>query len=358
MKKVIKRSLKLTLEFSNTEKKDALENLWNEYNNAVNLFLSMFCEGKEVNEEFLKDYKSPLSYRFKQCAKRQAFNIYKIWNKNKRKKEKPKLRSVSMILDQRFFVLEKSKNSFEFWIKFSNLDRGNPIYLPVQSYSYLNQYFKDWNLKNGGRILKRNGKWLCELTFEKEIEIKEDGKKKGIDLGYRKLAVSSDGEAVGENLRKLIEKASSKKQGSKNQKKVRAQIKNYVNRCLKMIITCSVIIERLKYLKQRKKGIWSKNINRKFNFWIYGYVIKRIMELCEVVGVQCLIVSPSYTSQRCPNCGYVDSLNRDKEQFFCQKCNFSHDADYVGAINIFSRFTGEPIVPLVEKTQLKYLSTN
>lgn len=38
-------------------------------------------------------------------------------------------------------------------------------------------------------------------------------------------------------------------------------------------------------------------------------------------------------------------MNRNGESFRGLGCGFSHDADYVGSLNILSRFTGEPVVP-------------
>ncbi|MCS6875274.1 MAG: zinc ribbon domain-containing protein [Aquificaceae bacterium] len=68
--------------------------------------------------------------------------------------------------------------------------------------------------------------------------------------------------------------------------------------------TFSPVIEEPKALKKGKKGKWAKSVNRKFNHWIYGYVLKRIKELCEVAGVQWHTVPPQYTSRTCSECGY------------------------------------------------------
>ncbi|GBC88143.1 hypothetical protein HRbin13_00261 [bacterium HR13] len=47
-----------------------------------------------------------------------------------------------------------------------------------------------------------------------------------------------------------------------------------------------------------------------------------IMELCEVAGVQWCIVPAFNTSRSCPQCGYVDSANRDGEWFHCIRCGY------------------------------------
>ena len=344
---MVQRSLKINLEFGNTGKKGQLDELWKAYKKAIEDFLDRLFAGKDLCEEFLKSYDSPLSYRYKQCAKRQAFKIFKCWCRKKgRKGDKPSLRNVSIVLDYRFIELEKSGNSFDFWVKISTLDIGNPVLIPSKSYRYLNAYRKNWSLLKGGRLIQKDGKWFLLLTFAKEIPQRKNGKTTSIDIGYRKLGMTSEKERIGPHLRDLINKADRKKQYSKAYYRAKTEIKHYVQRELKKVIgknLLRLVLEDLKNLKSGKHGIWSKGINRKFGFWIYGYAVLRLVELCEVAGVQWHKVKAAYTSQRCPaqGCGHIEKGNRSGEEFKCKKCGFAEDADYVGALNILALFTGE-----------------
>ena len=45
-------------------------------------------------------------------------------------------------------------------------------------------------------------------------------------------------------------------------------------------------------------------------------------------------VNPTYTSQRCSECGWVRRRNRKGKQFKCGKCGYSHDSDLNAARNI------------------------
>jgi putative transposase len=344
---MVQRSLRISLEFGNTGKKGQLDELWQAYKKALEDFLDRLFEGKDLCEEFLKSYDSPLSYRYKQCAKRQAIKIFKCWCRKKGKKgNKPVLKNVSMVLDCRFIEIENSENSFDFWIKISTLDKGNPVLIPSKSYRYLNAYRKNWNLLKGGRLVLKNGEWFLILTFAKEIPQRKEGKTISIDMGYRKLGMTNEKEKIGPFLRDLIEKADRKKPYSKAYYRVKTEIKHYVQRELKKVIgnnLAHLVLEDLKNLKSGKHGVWSKGVNRKFGFWIYGYAVLRLVELCEVAGVQCHKVVAAYTSQRCParGCGHIEKGNRREEEFRCKKCGFAEDADYVGSLNIFARFTGE-----------------
>lgn len=59
----------------------------------------------------------------------------------------------------------------------------------------------------------------------------------------------------------------------------------------------------------------------------------------EEYGGEVIFIDPQYTSQRCNECGYIDSKNRPKEEkgqayFKCLKCNHEANADYNAAKNI------------------------
>jgi transposase len=349
---VIRRSLKMSLERGNTSKKKTLDQLWNEYRQAVTDFLDRLLAHEPLDEDFIKSYESALSYRYKQCAKRQAMKLFKSWCRKKGKKGKPTPRTPSMTLDARFVEVQGGRNSYDFWIKVATLEKGQPLLIPAKSYGYLKKYLADWELVSGGRVMRQKGQWVLMLTFEKEKPEPKAGRAKAVDLGYRKLGVTSDGEVVGEKLPALIEKADRRKPHSKGHDQAKAEIKRYINHELKKLFSddlAVLVMEKLKRLRDGKRGKWSRAVNRKFGFWIYGHALKRVKELGEVGGVHCPQVRPAYTSQRCPLCGHQEKLNRQGERFKCRRCGFEHDADYVGALNLLSRFTGEPIVPQVIK---------
>ncbi len=103
----MKCSLKFSLNFTNSGKKDSLDKLWLEYKKALQIFLKKLFLKQGLDENFIKAYQSQLSYRYKQCAKRQALKIFKSWCRIKKRKNKPKLRKPSLNLDYRFVELQK-----------------------------------------------------------------------------------------------------------------------------------------------------------------------------------------------------------------------------------------------------------
>jgi putative transposase len=66
----------------------------------------------------------------------------------------------------------------------------------------------------------------------------------------------------------------------------------------------------------------------------WGELKLKIQSVAEKFGCIYLEVNPKHTSQKCSNCGQVDSANRNKEKFVCLSCGFIADADNQAAINI------------------------
>jgi len=328
----MKRSLKFALRFANTSKRKQLDRLWEMYREAVNFFV----EDEELTGgAHYQDCKLDLGSAFKQAALRQAIGMLKA-DKSDRP---PQLTKPCMTLDQRFIKVEKSHNSFDYWIKISTLEKGHPISVPIRSYDHANKYLRRWNLVNGGRLIRDEwGNWYIQLVFQRKKHVKEVKQAKGLDIGYRKLITDSDGKVYGTKVKALTEKAVRKQQGLRAAKRVREEIRNYIGWTVKQAVDgkADIAIEDLKRLKDNKKGKWSKNINRKFNYWFYALTLKRIRDRAELFGVRCKAVRPEYTSQMCPKCGHTEKANRQGERFKCLRCSFNSDADHVGAMNILS----------------------
>ena len=255
----MKRSLKFSLASANTDKLIALDKLSQEYKRTVNYFLKRLFQKKGLSEEFLKSYNSTLSYRYKQCAKRQAIKLFKCWCRNKKKGEKPKLRNLSLILDYRFLELQKStnSNSFDYWVKIATLNKGKPILIPIKSYDYIQQYFKNWQLLKGGRLLKKEGSWFLELTFQKETPAKkEKGKVIAVDIGIKKLLVTSENKEYGKDIESLMDKIQRKQQKSKAFERALKERDYYINRIVKMLNwnkLKTIVLENIKNIKQNTK---------------------------------------------------------------------------------------------------------
>lgn len=344
----MRRTLKFSLNLANTNKIQALKYLFEEYKRVVNYYLRTLSSKDEyiLSEEEVKSCDSPLSCRYKQCAKRQAIKIWKSWRRNKKKGKLPEFNGA-LILDNRFLKIEKAKAStFDYWVKMATLNKGYPVLIPIKSYDYANQYFDNWKLVNGGRIKLENNKWFLLLTFEKETPSKKNkGKAIGIDIGIKKLIVTSEGKAYGKEIEPLMDKIQRKEQGSKAFKKALKERNYYINRTVKKLpFTAKVVVmENIKDIKRntKKERKLRKEFRSKFQRWTYPVLFGRINQLCELNGVLFSTIDPAYTSQACNICGFVHKLNRKGEIFLCKNCGYTEDADFNASKNILKSYLAQ-----------------
>jgi len=170
------------------------------------------------------------------------------------------------------------------------------------------------------------------LIFEKKRpELRTEGKVIGIDRGFRKAFVTSDGQEIGAELRDQIVGV------DKRSKRAYRQIKTELFRRLKQLKLDGVkmiVLEDLRYIKHGKRGTFSRQVNRLLSFWSLTRARDWLRCRCEELGVRMIFVSPYKTSQRCHSCGKIDSRNRKGERFRCVSCGHEDDADHNAAKNL------------------------
>ena len=349
----INRSTKTSLKFSNKNKLENFRTILRLYKNLVNLYINILWDlpkthkEKWIPKEIQKNIPTKLSAVLQQKAGAEALRVIRSQINNKKKQKiKPFFNSNVLELDQRSVVfLENETSKFDQFIKFKGLGMNMIFSCPVKFHAH---YFKysNWKRKNSVRIINRRGHFFVEFIFEKNIDKKEVKKNLGIDIGVKKLMTDSDGKMYGKEIEPLIQKIKRKKLGSKGHKRSLRERNEYINRKIKELpVDVNFVIEDLKGLKRRKKNTNKTHEDRlksKLHYWNYRKVLSGIERFSEVVGVQCLKVSPAYTSQTCPVCRKVNKLNRSGEDFKCLACQYQNDADIVGALNILNRCRIKP----------------
>jgi putative transposase len=340
----MKRTLKFSLNLANTNKIQVIKDLSLRYKKAVNHYLSILSSQNKyiLAEKEVKSFDALLSYRYKQCAKRQAIKIWKSFRRARKKGKLPEF-DGTLILDNRFIKIEKAKSSsFDWWVKIATLNKGRPVLIPFKSYDYANDYFNNWKLINGGRINHKDNNWFLLLTFERKTPPKKkEGKTIGIDIGIKKLIATSEGNFHGKEIEPLMNKIQRKQQGSKAFKKALKERDYYINRTVKELPytdTRAVIMENIKNIKRntKKEKRLRKEFRSKFQRWTYPLLAGRINQLCELNGVHFLTIDPAWTSQTCSSCGFVHKLSRNGEIFKCRNCGYTQDADYNASLNILN----------------------
>ena len=331
------RKSTINLKFANNGKLEKVKEVAEEYQRVVNIFIDILWGQEQFSGSFVKDttVESWLSARLKQAAAKQALSIVKSQRK-KKKKHKPTFTKLVMELDLRFINITQDVNSFDIWIKFSSIGNKIIINLPSRKHIHFNKFLEGgWILKKSVRLRINENGYFADVFFEKKTPvIKTSGKAKAIDIGYKKLIVSSDSEFIGDN--SIYEKIARKKQGSKAFKRALIERNEIVNTSCKMLSLGDVkelYAEDLKGVKHASKGKIRKKFNNKLQRWTYPKVLEKFTLICEEAGILFKKVPPQYTSQRCCSCGVLDKTNRKGEVYQCA-CGNVMDADHNAACNI------------------------
>jgi IS605 OrfB family transposase len=347
MKSKYNRSCKINLRFATNLKKKIIKNLLNEYRRVVNLYIKKLWinKGRLDKETLALIQNTSLSERYKSQALKQALEIVvstkKALKATKRLSNKIPTFNGPAKLDAKFISIEEPKHlkDFDLAIRLSTLSKGNRIIIPAKR----TKVFNKWNDHPNSKLIQ--GCLLSEegvtLFFEIEEELKEEGKEIGIDLGKTKIITTSEKEFLGLDFEKINQKLKRKKNGSKSKKRAYKERDNYFGKIvnsLKFEEFKTIVIEDLINLKKGKNPNRSKSFRKSLRHWTYPEVISKIENKSQENRICLVKVDPQNTSRTCPSCKFVAKENRNGEKFKCQSCGFSEDADYVGALNILSKY--------------------
>ena len=333
---MIRRSV-LSLSNANIGKIGLLNLITPEMQRVVNLYIDILWEQQDFYSKFVTiRVDTWLSARMQQCLGKQALEIVKSQRK-KKKKTKPIFNGTAFNLDSRFVNLKcNSNNSFDIWIRFSSLGNKLSAWFPAKAHKHFNK-FKDWTKSKSIRLIKKENNWFVEIFFEKLApENKKTGKVIGVDLGYKKLLITSENQILDNGLEQVYGKISRKKQGSIAFKKSLIERNNLINQSLNGLNLSNVkelICEDLKNVKYKSKGKIRKKFNSKLQRWSYVQCLDKLSHMAEESGTLFTKVNPAYTSQKCSRCGVIRKLNRKGEIYKCA-CGNIMDADLNASKNI------------------------
>ena len=387
------RSSALTLKFATSKKLNTLDLVFDEYARVVNSYIDVLNQAKELPKFTNFKVDTWISARLQQCAGKQATEIVKSTRKKDREirfkkykkiykyflnkarqvkfiskkfselnlhyKIKPRFDGKSINLDNRFWSLNSSFNSFDYWVKLSSIGNKIGLLLPLKNHKH-NKKFSNWKRAGSCRLLRNNGKYKIELIYEKATPvIHKSSKILAIDAGINCLMSCSDGRQIGLELKKLLNELNQKQQKSKSYNRKLNQIHNYVRWCVNQLDwgnLSDLVIENLKYIQIGTKQRANKATRKLLSKWNLGLWYRAIEQKCEANCVCLHQVEPKYTSQTCSRCGNVDKKNRDGMLFRCTSCGYEANADLNASINILNRFRQErlnlsaDIVPDMAKT--------
>ena len=278
----------------------------------------------------------------------EALNLYWSWLLDEGVVGKsPRISDrVGMRLSEMTSIFGKSENSrlAVWWIGFSHLEAGKSrIQLPLVA----NPYVKEASDVAKGVLARktRQGRWRFEVVERKKwevAELPESAPRLGVDVGLNVMAATSDGRLLGAELKPKFNavyhttcdaRANRYRQGLKDnsprldklESKLTGLVKTLAGTCANELIAAYpghvFVVEDLDLRGCRGQ--------KRFAYRALHHSLE--------TKVSCEVVNPAYTSQTCPNCGFVSRRNRNGIKFQCCYCGKISHADVVGGSGLLRR---------------------
>src|SRR5258708_8070744 len=137
----------------------------------------------------------------------------------------PMLRVPVMQANANVLVLEPSTAStFDYWLRISTLDKGNPLRVPVKLASYHKKTLAGKTLNTSTTLSKRKGVWWLTLSFDEEIPLQTAPTAPviGVDVGIANFLTTSTGQSYGTFHGALARKHRRDRRKRRNKAKLRA----------------------------------------------------------------------------------------------------------------------------------------
>lgn len=207
------------------------------------------------------------------------------------------------------------------------------IKIPIKFHKQDKKWLKNGKLLNGILISKNN----IQLRYEiQKPKLKEEGITVGADTGLNNIitlsnnVISPNVDIHGHSLNSILDKLARKKKGSKSFKRCQDHRTNFINWSIN-----NLNIENIKIIKLEKvvNVFYKKNTSRKLSGWTNTQIQKKILSRGEEFGVQILLQSCTYRSQRCSGCSMVCKQNRKGKIYKCKNCGMHLDSDLNASLN-------------------------
>lgn len=260
------------------------------------------------------------------------------------------------------FIYDSSNTLYKYWCKIDLKNKQN-VYIPLQvnnSYHNFNKIRKQqWIIKPS---IKGNKIDIIGTKEVKKPEFLKFNKVIGIDLNVKNNFASCSNDQVFDYDRTYINefckqlkkfdkiglKNISSKQKKKLEKLVRKNewyfkllIHDVLNELQSQGIT-DIVMEDLdsfsaSYTKNKEFDIKYSRLNRLLRL---SNIKNWFNQQAEKRGIRVHLTSACYSSQQCPECGYISKDNRpSQEQFKCVNCQHENNADINASKNLELRFT-------------------
>jgi putative transposase len=198
--------------------------------------------------------------------------------------------------------------------------------------------------------------WFATLVFEyTPVPLPVYELAVGIDVGITQFATFSDGTVIPNprfyqnaqpELRRVQRKVARRKKGSNRWRKAVVLLKklhqhisnqraDFLHKHSTAVVRRygTIAVEALNVSGMSKGNLSKQILDCSWSEWFRQLTYK-----AADAGRKFVAVDPKYTSQTCPECGFVSRENRKTQaDFCCVSCGHTDNADHNGAVNILAR---------------------
>jgi hypothetical protein len=390
---------------ANHAKIAALDVLAEKYLRLCQHYTTYFYTEAQPDKYAAPCFESPLSQRWQRVAIQHAAGIAQSWRSNYaaayqdyldmlaeyheepedeppewKEWNTPVLKEPVIQANANVALLQVADDSrFDYWLRLSTLEKGQPVFLPVKLATYHRQALAGKTLDSSTTLARTPDGWWLTLSYEEQVPIAtpNDAPVIGVDVGIANFLTTSDGKHYGSFNGKLAERhkqdrekrrrkaklrACLKKKGvtrlpstrnTKLARHVRQEINRAVNEVYRDHPEAQFACEHLHVAGMQFKA-------RRMNAYLYAsnlaHIPAQLAWGAAKRGIRARKVKSAYSSQECHRCHHVTRENRPSQQTFCcVVCGHRMHADVNAAENLASRLNDHELAACADRQAIKAL---
>jgi len=397
----------IRLSDANASKLAQLDALADAYMRLCQQYVIAFCTDVEPNKYADAWLSSPLSARWQRVVIQHAAGVAQSWRTNHdrafqaylddladyqtqadpqrpapswREWQTPMLKQTVIQTNANVVALESSEDSaFDYWLRISTLDKGQPIRLPVKLAPYHRRLLDGKRINTSMTLTRKASGWWLTLTVDEQVAATttDESPMVGVDVGIANFLTTSTGKRYGsfhgklarrhkldraKRRRKAKLRACLKKKGvqrlpSLTNQRLARHVRQEINRAVNQFYADhsghQVAYEDLNVRGMRFKA-------RRMNAYLYAanlaHLPRQLAWGAKKRGQIARAGWAAYSSQECSRCHFVSRANRPEQQTFCcQACGLQLNADENAAINHQARFQDREMRACRSKETVKAL---
>ncbi len=390
---------------ANHTKIRSLDSLAAEYLRLCQVYITYFCTEAEPDKYAAPRFLSPLSQRWQRVAIQHAAGMAQSWRSNyaaayqdyldrlSEYQEEPEgeppvwkewktpiLKKTVIQANANVALLQPSEDSsFDYWLRLSTLEKGQPVLLPVKLAAYHRQVLAGKTLNTSTTLTRKQDGWWLTLSYEEAISIQtpKDAPVIGVDVGIANFITTSTGKQYGTfngklaerhkrdrakrrrkaKLRACLKKKGTKRLPSTQNKKLARHVRQEINRAVNQLYAEHPDVQ-FAYEHLHVAGMKFKA--RRMNAYLYAsnlaHIPAQLAGGAAKRGIRAHKVKSAYSSQACHRCHHAARQNRPNQQTFCcVVCGHTNHADVNAAENLASRLNDRELAACPDRKAIKAL---